>query len=123
MTRARLVICAAGLALLPGCSLWVGRAQDLTIRASDPAARIYVDDLEAGVGEVTLTVRRDSPHVVVARVDNRATSAIVGVGLSTTAVIDIILAFPTFGLTAIFGNMAPGFWVLDQDEVYLAVPR
>jgi len=57
----------------------------LRIQASDPAARIYVDDLEVGVGEVAVSVRRDSPHTVVARAGDRASSAFVGLTYSTTA--------------------------------------
>jgi hypothetical protein len=119
----KLLIAGVCLALMSGCSIFLsGRSQLLKIEASDPAARIYVDEVEVGVGKAEVTVRRDSPHTVVARAGHRGASAFVGLEFSTAAYFDMFLAVPTLGITAALGSMSGGFWVLERDEVRLTLP-
>jgi hypothetical protein len=118
----RFLIAGAALALLSGCSIFAGKWQVLRIRASDPTARIFVDDREVGIGSASVTVRRDSPHTVVARAGSRGASAFIGLDHSTTAWIDMILGVPTAGITWMLGSTSAGYFVLERDDVRLELP-
>lgn len=109
------------LAILPGCSLFVGSTQPLTITATDPNAEISVDGQPLGNGTVTTEVKRNRSHAIMAKTaDGRAGSVHVGTQISTTGVLDIVGGLLL--LVPFLGAVSPGFWSIDQEQVVVAVP-
>jgi hypothetical protein len=103
-----------------GCSFVVGSRQPLTIMASDPNAQIYVDGKYEGQGTVTVLVRRDQGHAVMARLGDRTGTASTRTGISGVGILDIvgcgIFLVPCFGLAA------PGFRTLRPANVTVKLP-
>jgi len=115
------VVLVIGLALhTAGCSLFVGSMQPVTITASDPRAEIFVDGQQVGTGSVTLQLKRNKSHGVMARVGQRSGSAHIGKTISTTGVLDLVGGFLL--LVPFLGVLGPGFWSLDPDNVQISVP-
>lgn len=118
----RLVLCPllAGAMLLgpSGCSLFVDSEQSIRIEASDPAARIFVDGQEVGTGSALVPMRRNRTHAVRAETpDGRIAQTRITKGISTTGILDIVGG--VFFLVPFIGVLAPGFWQLDPDYLFL----
>lgn len=121
-SRAALAVSLAALLLLgpPGCSLFVDSRQDITIEASDPAARLFVDGREVGTGRAVVPLRRNDTYAVRAELpDGRIARARISKGISTTGILDIVGGI--FFLVPFIGIAAPGFWNLDPDYVFLSL--
>ncbi len=115
-----LLAAAACLLTLSACSLFVPSHQPLAVTASEPDADIYVDGALVGKGAVTIDVRRNKSHAIMARVGNRTGVANVGTSISTTGVLDVVggvlFLFPFIGIAG------PGFFSLDPDTVTVIIP-
>lgn len=117
---------ATGLALVmltgpAGCSFFVDPRQDVTLEASDPAARIFVDGREVGTGKAVVALKRNDSYSVRAEMaDGRVAGGRIRRGVSTIGIVDIvggvIFLFP------FLGALAPGFWNLDPDYLFLRLP-
>lgn len=103
-----------------GCSLFVDSRQDITIEASDPAARLFVDGREVGTGRAIVPLRRNDTYAVRAELpDGSIARARISKGISTTGILDIVGGI--FFLVPFIGIAAPGFWELDPDYVFLSL--
>ena len=113
---------AAALLVGPGgCSLFVPADQAVTVQASDPSARLFVDGRPVGVGTANVAVRRNRNHTFRAETtDGRIQTGRLYREVSTTGILDVIGG--VFFLVPFLGVIGPGFWTLDQDHVYLALP-
>lgn len=104
-----------------GCSLFVDPRQDVTIEASDPSARLFVDGREVGVGKAVVPLKRNDTYAVRATLpDGRFAGTRIRRNVSTTGVIDVVggifLLFPFLGV------LGPGFWQLEPDYLFLRIP-
>src|SRR5688500_18551177 len=89
----RAVVCAVTsvcVACASGCSLFVGPTQSVTIRASDPNAKILVDGQEVGTGTVAVGLDRRRMHTVVATSPTGSGAATINKRISGLGVIDVI---------------------------------
>lgn len=106
---------------LPGCSLFVSSTKPVTIQSNVPDATLYVDGKEVGTGTAVVPLKRNRNHVFRAEApDGRVATANVRRNVSTTGVLDIVggVVF----LVPFLGVLAPGFWDLSQDFLYLDLP-
>jgi hypothetical protein len=107
--------------ILPGCSLFTGSMQPLTVTATDPTAEISIDGLPVGQGVVVTNVKRNRSHAIMAKTkDGRVGGVSVGTKISTTGILDIVGG--VLFLLPLLGLLGPGFWDLDQDQVIVVVP-
>ena len=106
--------------LLAACSFAGSHRQSLTVMATDPQATIYVDGQLVGTGTVTVKVKRNRAHSIVARVGDRTGIGHVGKTVSPLGMLDLVggLVF----LLPFIGILAPGFWALSDDSVVVSVP-
>lgn len=108
-------------AVSPGCSLFVGSKQPVAINATDPDAELFVDGAPVGRGTATVDLKRNRSHAILAKTeDGRSATANIGTQISTTGVLDIVGGLIL--LVPFLGVVAPGFWMLDTEQVYLPVP-
>ena len=120
--RISLLLCPlmAGLMLAgpAGCSFFVDSQQTIRIEASDPAARIFVDGQEVGTGSALVPMRRNRTHSVRAELsDGRVAQARIRKNISTPGILDIVGG--VLFLVPFLGALAPGFWELDPDYLFL----
>ncbi len=109
------------LAAPAGCSFLVDPRQDVSIEASDPSARIFVDGREVGTGTAVVSLRRNESYAVRAQTeDGRTAGGRVRRGVSTIGIVDIVGG--VLFLFPFLGALAPGFWELDPDYLYLNIP-
>jgi len=114
-------IAVAGcLAVLPGCSLFVGSMQPVTITSSDPLAEILVDGQYVGQGAVSTELRRNRSHAVMARVGDRVGTTTIETKISTLGILDLIGG--VFFLIPFIGVAGPGFLELDPPNVNVVLP-
>ena len=106
--------------LIAGCSLTVPSRQNVTITASHPRAQISVDGAPVGEGSVTVPLKRNTSHAVMAKVGDAAGTAQIGTKISTTGMLDI--AGGVLFLVPFIGIASPGFHELDTTSVYVAIP-
>ena len=103
-----------------GCSLFAPHTVNIIV-ASHPEADLYVDGLKIGRGTATHFVKRNSSHIIMAKLDDQTAMVTIGTTLSTTGVLDIIggifLLFPLIGL------LSPGAWSPDQEAITLPLER
>jgi len=118
--RIVLLVTLTSFLLAQGCSLLAPSNQTLTISASEPDAEIILDGQPVGRGSVSVSVRRDVSHSVMARVGERTGHAGVGTTISTTGVLDIIGG--CLFLLPLLGILGPGFHSLEKDVVNVYVP-
>lgn len=103
-----------------GCSLFVGSNQTVRIEASDPEARLFVDGQQVGTGSAVVPLRRNKTHSVRAESpDGQVAQARIRKEISTTGILDIIGGI--FLLVPFLGALAPGFWHLDPDYLFLKI--
>lgn len=115
-------VLALGLLLGPGgCSFFVDPRQDVTLEASDPAAKLFVDGREVGTGKAVVSLRKNDSYSVRAELaDGRSAGARIRRGVSVIGIVDIVGG--VFFLVPFLGLLAPGFWHLDPDYLYLDIP-
>jgi hypothetical protein len=65
-------------------------------------------------------LKKNKGHVVVARVGDRAGTAIIDKSISTTGVLDIVGGLLI--LIPFLGVVSPGFWTLEPETVVVAIP-
>jgi len=103
-----------------GCSLFVPKLQPITLRATDPSAEIFVNDLSVGKGTVSTSLDRTKTYGVIARTPSGKTGAAnINRRISTTGVLDLVGG--VFLLVPFLGIFGPGFWELDPDNVVISV--
>lgn len=112
-------LCATIL-ITPSCSLFTSSVQSVIISPSDPAAEVLVNGVFAGQGTITLDLKRNRSHSVMARVGDRVGTAQVGYGISSTGVLDIVGG--VLFLVPFLGALGPGFWELDATHIVVALP-
>ena len=101
-----------------GCSLFVSSEQPVTIKSSDPSARIFVNGQEVGVGTAVVQLRRNRNHQIRAETaDGRFDNKRIYREVSTTGILDVIGG--VFFLVPFLGVLGPGFWSLGQDYLHL----
>ena len=115
-----LLLCAALVLSTTSCSFAGGSTQSIMIQASDPAAEIYVDGGYVGKGTANVSLAKKRAHSVMAKVGDRVGIARVDKSISTLGVLDIIGG--VLFLVPLIGIFAPGFWELEPDTVYVAIP-
>lgn len=121
MFRATVVaVTSSCLLLAPGCSFFAGSLDSVTIEPTEPEADILVDGRFMGTGTITVPLRKDRSHSIVARSGDRTGSARVSNEISTTGILDIVGG--CFFLIPFLGIAAPGFWRLETDYVNVVLP-
>jgi hypothetical protein len=118
----RAVVCALTSVCLictSGCSLFVGPTQSVTIRASDPMAKILVDGKEVGTGTVAVGLDRRRSHTVVATSPNGSGAATINKRISGLGVVDIVGG--CFWLVPFIGVLGAGFWELEPLDLQIVV--
>lgn len=118
--RAFLLLALLSFLLHQGCSLFVPSHQTLMVSASEPDAEIVVDGGLVGRGAVSVSLKRNVSHSIVARLGDRTGHAGVGTTISTTGVLDIIGG--CLFLLPFLGILGPGFHSLERDVVDVYVP-
>lgn len=119
----RMIVCIAlaiGLVCAPGCSCFVPKTQPVTIIPSDQRAEITIDGTHRGHGAMIVDLQRNKSHSIMARVADRVGVASIGTQISRTGVLDLIGGI--LFLLPFLGVLSPGFWMLDSDQVVLALP-
>jgi hypothetical protein len=108
------------LALAPwvlGCSAFQPDKQAISITTNEPESVIYVDNVEVGRGSAIASVRRNTSHSIVARLEDRAISTQTTTKFSQTGWLDVaggfLLLLPWFGL------LTPGCY--EQELVYITL--
>ena len=121
LSTATLAALLAAAPALPGCSLFVPPKQSVTLQSNDPRATLYADGKMVGTGSATLKLRRNDSHIFRAETpDGRTATARVSRTISDTGVLDVVGG--VIFLVPFLGVLAPGFWNLSQDFLYLDVP-
>lgn len=120
MNRLIAVLCVLFAVPLGGCSLFAGSTQMIAVSATDPDADLYVDNQLIGRGAGSVSLKKNKGHVVVARVGDRAGTAIIDKSISTTGVLDIVGGLLI--LIPFLGVVSPGFWTLEPETVVVAIP-
>jgi hypothetical protein len=106
-----------------GCSLLVSEVnQTLTVMATEPDARIFINGVPRGQGMVEVRVPRDQEVRILVEKDGfYPTSKSIGCGFSTTGILDLIggciILLPFFGL------LAPGSRRLMEDNVIIPLEK
>ena len=101
-----------------GCSLFAPSTQPVTLKASDPSAKLYVDGTEVGTGSATVQLKRNQNHHIRAETaDGRYRNLRLYREISTTGVLDIVGGI--IFLVPFLGALGPGFWSLQQDYLHL----
>ena len=116
--------CIAVLALsasLGSCSLFAPSTQGVTVTSSDPQAEIFIDGNLVGRGAVSVSLRRNQSHTVMAKIGDRVGTSSIGTSISTTGVLDIVGG--VFFLIPLIGVAGPGFWNLDPQNVTVVLPQ
>ena len=102
------------------CSLARSTSQVITIIPSHPNAEVTVDGQPRGTGTMTVDLKRNRSHSVMARCGNSSGVALVDRNLSTTGLLDLIGGFLI--LIPFLGLVAPGAWDLSPTAVSVPVP-
>lgn len=109
------------LVFMPGCSLFAPDRQAILVTASDPQAKITVDNELIGTGAATAELKRNREHVVIAKVGDRSGTARIDKHISTTGVLDLVGG--CIILVPFLGAFGPGFWTLEPQSVNVLVPN
>jgi hypothetical protein len=112
--------CLLLISLMAGCSFAGPRTQQILIQASAPNADIYVDGQLRGKGSVSVTLIRNRTHTVQAKVGQCTGVALIEQTISVYGALDIVGT--CVFLVPIIGVLSPGFWALQPDSVFVAVP-
>ena len=116
-------VLAAGMLLGPaGCSFFVDPRQDVTLEASDPQARLFVDGREVGTGKAVVSLKKNDSYSVRAEsADGRIAGGRIRRNISTIGIVDIVGG--VIWLVPFLGALAPGFWQLEPDYYFLRLPE
>ena len=102
------------------CSLASPSSQTITIVPSHPKAEVTVDGQNRGKGTMSVEMKKNKDHSVLARCGNSSGVASVYRNFSTTGLLDLIggllLLVPFIGL------VSPGAWELSPSTVSVPVP-
>ncbi len=103
-----------------GCSVFRSGRQNFIVMASDPQAKIYVNNEYKGVGNVDVLVPRNKPVMVrVEKEGCQSISRIIETKLSTTGVLDTIggwlILLPFIGLAF------PGAYELEKSSLTMNI--
>ena len=122
MPMHRALVLLAVVLLIPcqSCSLFASSTQSVAITATDMSADIYVDGSIVGRGAVTIDMKRNKSHSILARVGDRVAATTIGTSISATGVLDIVGG--VLFLIPLIGIVGPGFWELDATSVTVALP-
>lgn len=113
-------LCAliAGLLLLSSCSILNWSRTPITVSASEPDAKIYIDGEYMGVGRVQTRVSRHKDHSVLVRKDGfYPAQKNISYRLGTIGTIDCLFGF--VWLVPFIGLAFPGAYVADETNVAL----
>lgn len=103
-----------------GCSFLSRPTQHVSVMATEPGAKLYVDGRFVGTGTASVRLRKSQGHAFLARIDDRSGTAHIGKTVSTTGILDLIGGMIFF--IPLLGIAAPGFWELDRHHVIVTLP-
>ena len=99
-----------------GCSAFQPKTQNVTITTPTPGAMISVDGENKGPSPVSVALRRNQEHSIIARAAGGGTGTYnLGTRISTTGVLDIVGT--VIFIVPVIGVFTPGFKELDRTTV------
>lgn len=116
-------VCSIGAAIclaLPGCSLFTSSTQLVQVTTNEANAEITIDGSFVGKGSTSTSLQRDRDHVVMVRLDDRISTAVIGHEISALGILDLVGGF--FLLFPFIGIAGDGFWDLDPQSIVIVLP-
>ncbi len=118
MFQKSIVCVVAATLFLSSCSAFNWTRTPMTVNASEPDAKIYIDGEYMGIGRVQTSVKRRTNHTVLARKDGfYPAQKNVSYCLGTVGIIDLLFGF--VWLVPFVGLAFPGAYVADEENIAL----